>query len=143
MNTMEKLRNAWYALLNGGIIYNSVAVDVYKEDVPETEDGHYVLIRAESEIDTSNKQNFRSDSVVIVDIVTSFENNVNSSVVESIDGQIQALIFNGPPLNRLSVQSGMQIINVKAETTSYLPQEDGSKKFYRKVSRYRHTIFQT
>ena len=142
MNTMGNLKNSWYSLLSGGIMIDSVILNVYKEDVPEEETNHYVLIRAEGETDTSNKRSFRTESVVIVDIVTTFENNVDSSVVDSIDNQIQALVFNGPPLNNLSVQSGMQILNVKAETTSYLPQEDGTKKFYRKVSRYRHTIFQ-
>lgn len=142
---MDKLMNAWYSLLNGFLTYNSINVPVYKEDIPEDFNGHYVLLRAEGETDAGNKRSFSSDSVIVVDIVTTFENNVNRSVVDNIDNQILALVLPTAQTNGLSAQSGVQILNVKMETSAYLQQYDQGDQtaIYRKVSRYRHTAYQT
>lgn len=142
---MDKLMNAWALLLDGFLTYNSVNVPVYKEDIPEDFDSHYVLLRAESEFDAGNKRSFATESVVVVDIVTLFQNNVNRSVADNIDGQIAALILPTVAVNALSAQSGMQILNVKMETCTWIREyQDGSQtSIYRKVSRYNHLIYQT
>ena len=145
INTMDKLVNAWYALLNGALTYNSLPVGVFQEDVPEDTEGHYVILRAEGETGVSNKRSFALDSVVVVDIVTVFQNNVDSSVANNIDNQIAGLILTSPGVNGLSAQSGFQILNVTMETSSYLREYDNGSEtaIYRKVSRYRHLAYQT
>lgn len=146
INTMGKLMDSYYALLNGQLNY-SKPVSVYKEDAPEELDPslspHYVLIRAEGETGDGNKRSFADDSVVILDIVTVFQNNVDRSVVEDIDRQIGALLLTTPQVSGLGSQSGMQILNVQRESSTYLTEEDSVKKYYRKVSRYTQRVLQT
>lgn len=143
MNTMGKLMNAWYSKLNGNITYGGSSVDVYKESAPEGETSHYVILRAEGETNSSNKRSFADESVVIVDIVTVFENTVDRSVVEDIDGQIDALVTSAPGKSNLSEQSGMLIVRMVRESSNYLPENDGTNQYYRKISRYNHRILQT
>lgn len=149
ISTMNKLFDSWFDLLDGAITYSGKSVKVYLEDVPEDTDTtgtvseHYILLRAEGEADDSNKRSFAFDTVVIVDIVTVFQNNVNRSVVDNIAGQIDALVLTRPFTTGLAAQSGMQIINVKRETSNYLREGDNINNYYRKVSRYNHRLLQT
>ena len=148
IETADKLSNSWYALLNDQITYSGKTVKGYKEDAPEDTDTsptvseHYYIIRVEGETDQSNKKSFVNDTVVIVDIVTKFENNVNRAVVDNIAGQIDALVLPTQQTG-LAAQSGMQILNVKRETTNYLREGDNINNYYRKVSRYNHRLLQT
>lgn len=149
ISTMNKLLDSWFDLLDGNITYSGKTVKVYKEDTPEdldetaTQSEHYILLMAEGETDQSNKRSFVNDTVVLVDIVTKFNNNVNRTVVDNIDGQIGALILTAPYQTGLGTQSGMQILNVKRESANYLHEGDNIKKYYRKVSRYNSRILQT
>jgi hypothetical protein len=136
INTTGLLMNAWYQLLNNG------GLSVYKEDVPENVEGNYVLIRAEGGTSMNNKRSFADETVIVVDIVTQFQTMIDRSEVETIDNTINGLIL--PTMqNGLTAQSGMQILNVNRETFTYLTETDNEKKYYRKVSRYVHTIYQT
>lgn len=137
INIMDRLVTAWSDLLDGVI-----SVPVYKEDVPESEEGNYVLLRAESEANVSNKHVFGTQAVVITDIVTVFNLNVKRNIAEDIDGEIKALIRSTPGSNGLTV-SGIQVVNVIPETSRFLTEEDGSKKYYRKIVRYNHLIIET
>lgn len=137
INTTGLLMNAWYAKLNG-----NVGVEVYKEDAPEDEAGDYVLLRAEGGSGSNNKRSFNDEIVIVVDIITHFQNNIDRSEVETIDGLINALVL--PTMqNGLTAQSGMQILNVNRETFTYLEEREDERKIYRKVSRYVHRIHQT
>jgi TRAP-type uncharacterized transport system substrate-binding protein len=80
---------------------------------------------------------------MIVDIVTIFKNNIDSSVADNIDGQIGGYLLTNPQTSGLGTQTGIKIYNVTRETTAYLQEEDGVNKYYRKVSRYRQRILQT
>jgi hypothetical protein len=136
INTTGLLMNAWYQLLNNG------GLSVYKEDVPENVEGNYVLLRAEGGTSQNNKRSFADETVIVVDIVTQFQSMIDRSEVETIDNTINGLIL--PTMqNGLTAQSGMQILNVNRETFTYLTETDNEKKYYRKVSRYVHTIYQT
>lgn len=143
MNTMGKLLDAYWQLLNGSLSYNSTDVPVYKIDAPEDAPLNYVLIYGESETNTGNKRSFAFDTVVIVDIVTQNENVIDNRAVDSIDGQISSLVLSSPAVNNLSTQTGMQILNVEVATTAYIPERDGVNVFYRKVLRYNQRILQT
>ena len=136
INTTGSLVTAWYNLLNG-----NVGVDVYKEDAPEKPDDHFVLIRAEGGSSANTKQSFADETIIITDIVTVFENNIDRSVAESIDNTICGLIL---PTRQsgLTNPSSVQIQNVKREDFGYLT-EEGTKKIYRKISRWAHYVHQT
>lgn len=146
INTMGPLCEAWYDLLNGQLTHGGEDVQVVMDDdeVEEITSDHWVLIRGESEGDLSNKRAFVDDLIVVVDIITTHTNNIDGSIVESIDGQIKSLVKPGEPgSNGLTNPTGMQIVMVKRESVNYLKEKDDTYKYHRKVSRYGHRVLQT
>jgi len=138
---MNALIESWYELLEGQLSYNSLPVNVYMGDPDNDEESHYVMITAESETDDSNKHSFITRPVVVIDIVTIHDVSINRTIVEDIDGQIRGLLF---PTRKcaLPALADLQITNVVAEGGSYLPEDDGTKRIYRKVTRFIHRITQ-
>lgn len=134
----DKLMDSWMALLDGNI-----SVNVYKEgSVPEDENRNYVELRMESEFADDTKQSFRSDVVLITDIVTFFDIAIDRSVVSAIDNEIKSLVKPSPGQYGLTQQSGMQIQNAYATTAAYREEFDEGKKIYRKIVRWKHRINQ-
>lgn len=138
INTMGPLMDSWDSLLS-----SELSVPVSKEDAQEDVGNTYVVIRAESETGANNKHSFADTAIIIVDIVSRFKNNVNRQIVENIDSEINAALFNGPYDHNLPAQSGMQILNVFRENTQYINEDNGSVRYYRKISRYSHRLHQT
>ena len=143
--TMGLLEDSWNSLLNGSLTYSGKAVKVYNPDAPEDLDPspsvseHYVIVRAESETEVSNKKTYAMNSIVVVDIVTVFQNNINRTVAEDIYGQIVGLVFSKPGRNQLAVQTGIQILEVRVDGTFYRD-ESGDQKIRRKICRFSHRI---
>src|SRR6186713_2110539 len=116
----DKVMNSWYSLLNGVI-----SVPVYVEDsVPESEGGNYVELRVESEFEDDTKHSFRSDLVIITDIVTRFELAPNRSVASRIDNEIKTLIKSTSGINNLATQSGIQILSVIPSDANFIQEYD-------------------
>lgn len=141
-NVMTPLIDSWFELLDGNLTYAGKAVNVCKEDASNEEDYHHVEIRAEGETDDSNKTSFVTNPVIIIEIVTVHGVSVKRSVVDAIDDQIRELLF---PARQcaLPVLSGLQISNVIPQSSTYLKEDDGTKKYYRKITRFIHRILQT
>lgn len=137
MNAHGALLDAWYSLLSG------ISVPVYKGDVFQEEDGHYVVISIEGGQGQNNKRTINDDVVITVNVVTIFENNADVSVAESIDAEVFDLVLPTSGGVGLTEASGIQILNVNRETFDYVHENDNKKVYYRKVSRYRHRIHQT
>jgi hypothetical protein len=138
---MDRLITAWYELLNGNITYNSAPIPVYTEDAPADRQSHYIILRAEGGTDDSNNNRFEENAVVVIDIVTVHRNNVKRSIADDIDRQIFNLVLPTANVNVLPWQDGIQIVNVKRDTTAYLYEDDGATdKYYTKASRYNHKI---
>ncbi len=135
---MDALLNAWYDLLNGQITYNSVPVKIYPGDPANDDYGHHVIIRAESETDASNGSSFMLNSVVGIEIVTVFPVSIDKSVVNDIDNQIRQLLF--PTRQCALVTDGFQILNVRLLSSTYLDDDDGVRKYYRKETRFFHLL---
>lgn len=140
-NVMKPLIDAWFTLLDGRLTYNATAVNVYKQDTGVSDGFHYVLLRAESETDDSNKAMFITKPIVIVDIVTVHGPAIQRSIVDEIDDQIREALF--PTRSPALVTIGFQISNVVAQSSTYLTDSDGVKKYYRKVTRFSHRLNQT
>jgi len=134
----DKVMNSWQELLDGVI-----SVPVFIEDsVPEEYSGNYVELRVESETEDDTKHSFRSDLVIITDIVTRFSVSPNRSVASGIDNEIKALIKSVPGLNNLVAQSGIQILHVVPSDASFLQEYSTGVIYYRKIVRYTHRIIQ-
>lgn len=139
IEVMDKLMNSWYAKLN-----NVISVPVFKEgSVDQDYDGNYVELRAEGEVQDDTKQSFRSDAVVIVDIVTKFKIATNRSICEAIDNEIKQLVKPSHGTVGLTQQSGMQIQSVRPQTSSYFDEVEDGIKYYRKIVRWTHRINQS
>lgn len=134
---MNGVLNSFMALLEG------ISVPVYRIDAPLSETGNYVIVRPESGTGNNNKRSINDNVIVITDITTVFENNVDGSVVEGIDDEIFSRLMPTPQSHSLTDPSGEQILNVTRESFNYLPETDGVKNYYRKVSRYSIQINQT
>ncbi len=137
-NEVHNLLASYYACLNGNIpgfeVFQLTADDDYK--------GDYVLLRAESEADTSNRERFVTQPVVIVDIVTHHDQQIDASRVEVADNVIRGMIFPTRRTTGLSL-SGSQLLNVRMSDAFYQDEFDGSRYIHRKISRYINRINQT
>ena len=142
-NYVGELIKAYYQALNGNITYNGQPVNVYNVSVSANERFHHILLRPESENDSSNKRSFVTNPVVIADIITVHEGGIDPSVVEYIDDRMRNLIFTTRNTTALNQVAGMQVLNVKAENSSYLDGFDGVRYEYRKITRFTNRLLQT
>ena len=135
-NPIQDLTTAFYNLIDG------ISVPVYKESVPISEEGNHVIIRAESQTTTKNNSGFFTDAVIITEVVTVFETIVNRATVDSIDEEITELLFPSPNTYGINSTDNHQITDIQLQTSSYLHDSDGVKRYYSKISRYEFFINQ-
>jgi hypothetical protein len=135
-NPIQDLTTAFYNLIDG------ISVPVYKESVPIGEDGNHVIIRAESQTTTKNNSGFFTDAVILTEVVTVFETIVDRSVVDSIDNEITELLMPTPNTYGINSTDNHQVTNIQLQTSSYLHDSDGVKRYYSKISRYEFFINQ-
>lgn len=134
MNT-GLLVQAWYNAL-------SSTVNVHVIDVPEDETSDYVWIYPESGSGNNLKGAKVDEVVMICQVVTFHQNNINQTECERIDGLVEGIILPTAWAQVLTA-SGMQVLNVEREGFDYITEEDQNGKIYRKVSRYKHRIHQS
>lgn len=137
MNVVGNLLDKWAVLLSG-----NVGVNVYKLDVPASEEGNYVWIYPEGGQEQSNKRSKNYSVVIVVQVVTVFELNVSQTAAETISNLIDELILPNPFSQQLTI-SGLQVLNIHKENFDHITESVGTKKYYRIVARYRHRVHQT
>lgn len=128
---------AWYELLSGHL-----SVPVYRIDAPASEEEAYVLVRPESETDSSNNARFVSQPVVIVEIITRQDTMSNDEDAGSIEGEILGLAFPRPGVSGLPAQAGIQITGITRQTTTDIVEDTGSGRVYRRITRIIHRVAQ-
>lgn len=129
---------AWFILLDGNI-----SVPVYCDDAPASEYGNYLLLRIESDSDTPNNHAWFNNPVLITEIVTKFETRVNYELAGEIDNEVSGLLFPGNvPNHALPAQAGIQITSVQRRDATYLPEDDGTFRYKRLVTRNIHRVIQ-
>ena len=137
MNAHGAILDSFISLLSG------ISVNVYKLDVPEDESGNYVQVRLESGTGMNNKRQIADEVIVITDITTIFENNVDGSLCEGIDTEIFDRVLPTSTGHGLRTTAAMKIISVYRQSFTYIEENDGTKNYYRKVSRYSIKLFKT
>jgi hypothetical protein len=135
-NISKKIRHAYYDALN-----ENISVNVYKEDVAISEATHHVVIRVESETDQSHKAGFVTSPVVITEVVGVFDNSIDPDIVDDIDQEIRALLK--PDISATLESSGVLISNIRPLTSTALSEDDGQKRYYRKITRWTQRISHT
>jgi len=134
----DKVMNSWQELLDGVI-----SVPVFIEgSVPEEYEGNYVELRVESEAEDDTKHSFRSDLVIITDIVTKFKVSPNRSIASAIDSEIKTLVRPNTQSHGLLKPAGVQILGVIASDANFLQEYSAGEILYRKIVRYTHKIVQ-
>ena len=136
-NVTGLLLNAWYELLSGNI-----SVPVYRTDAPPTEEGNFVLLRVESDTDNSNNQKFVTNPVIITEVITKFSVRIDDGLAIEIDNEIGELVKPTSATNALPVQAGIQIVDVRRENATYLPEDDGTFRYNRIITRNIHRVLQ-
>lgn len=136
-NVSKQIRQAYYNALNGNI-----SVNVYKEDTPETEEDHHVVIRVESETGTAHSSGYVTNPVVVVEIVGVFLNSVDPDEVDDIDDEIKAILKPDVHTRTFNI-AGIQVSNIKAESSTLISEDDGTKRYYRKITRWTQRISHT
>jgi len=138
-NITGKILTAWYQLLSNG----AISVPVYRTDAPPEEEGNYVLLRMESETDNSNNQAFVTTPVLITEVVTKFKARIDDGLAAEIDNEIGELVLPGPSLIGLPVQAGIQVTDLRRENSTVLPEDDGTFRYNRIITRNLHRVLQT
>lgn len=135
-NVSKIIRQAYYDALQGNI-----SVEVYKEDVAITEKNHHVVLRVESETDKSHKAGFVTNPILITDVIGVFDNSIDPDQVDNIDGEIRAILKSD--VNATLVSSGVLISNIRPVSSESFAEDDGQKRYYRKITRWAQRISHT
>jgi hypothetical protein len=134
---MEELITAWYNILSGSVTVDGYTFPVYRTNAPIGETSHYILLRKEGGSFNWNKNAFFRSHVVIVEIVTRFPVIINDKLVDDADDIIRGLAMTSPAVNNLGVSG---LIKVDPGVPTYIDEDDGSNKYYRKITRFTHQV---
>lgn len=139
MNVANKVMAAWYQMLNGNI-----SVPVYRVDAPPEERGNYVLLRVESETESSNNHQHVTKPVLITEVVTRDHVRIDDSVAADIDGEISGLLYGpgGPSDIQLPQQDDIQFSEVRRSNATYIQEDDGRYRYYTIATRNVHRVVQ-
>ena len=133
---MEEIITAWYNILSGNVNVDGV-LPVYRTNAPIGETGNYILLRKESGSFSWNKAAFFRSFVLIVEIVTRHSIIIDDKLVDDIDTIIRGLAINSPTSNNLNVTG---LVQVDPGSPVYLDEDDGTNKYYRKITRFIHQV---
>lgn len=136
-NALYDLKTEWYQVLTGDI-----SVPVYKDAVPLSENGNYVLIRSEGSTDRElNNSAFFRSAIIIVDILTKFATIGNSKTAYDIAQEIDDLVILSPNSFGITLND-FQITQITVQSEDEIYEDDGSEKIFRVIKRYEHFINQ-
>src|SRR6185295_18404596 len=133
---MEEIITAWYNVLSGNVDVDGV-LPVYRTNAPIGESGNYILLRKEGGSFSWNKAAFFRSFVLIVEIVTKHSIIIDDKLVDDIDDIVRGLAMNSPASNNLGIAG---LIKVDPGSPVYLDEDDGTNKYYRKITRFVHQV---
>jgi hypothetical protein len=139
INISKSIRQAYYDALQGNI-----SVEVYKEDVPMSEQGHHVILRVEGEDEAgdSHRSGFVSDFTLVTEVVGVFTNSVDPDEAEDIDSEIRSILQPDRGSIILVAEDDVQIKCIKRESVHQFTEDDGAKRYYRIITRWRQRVSQ-
>lgn len=135
IDATDKLMESFVSLLTG------ISVNVYDESVPDEEKENYVLCRIEGESEVPISSRFWTTPVFITDVCTRFDSIANPKIARAINTEIiERVVANNR--NNLPVQTGLQFCNLYKLSSNIINEFDGSRYWYRIVTRYKLDIIQ-
>lgn len=137
INPGHLILKAWFELLDG-----EISVPVYRTDAPPEETGNYVLLRMESSTDRRNNHFNVTSPVLITEVVTKYANRINDAEVFEIDSEIGTLLSSTAATHNLPEQEGIQIVSVIRQSVTVIPEDDGTHRYNRLITRNIHRVVQ-
>jgi hypothetical protein len=141
INVTNLLMKAWYEMLHNNINVGGI-IPVYRVDAPVSQEGHYILLRVESETDRSNNAKFVTNPVIITEVVTKFAAAIKDGVAGDIDSEIASLLFPSVGQLGLPAQDDIQVTEVFRTNATYIPEDDGTFRYHRLITRNVHRVVQ-
>lgn len=132
INAGKYTRQAYYDALNG------ISVDVFKEDVPASHSGNFVVVRLESQTGTGNNDIFIYKPVVIIEVVAIGINSVTPEIADDIYSEVMTRL-KPLPSSTLVLADG-QHVSMRPGEPTYLTEDDGTKRYHRIISRWQNVI---
>lgn len=131
------LKTEWYKALDGVI-----SVPVYKDAVPISASGNFVLIRSDGSTsgDLNNSAFFQS-AIILVDIFTKFATIGNSKIAYDIAQEIYDEIILSPNSFGITIPNH-QITQITVQSETELYEDDGAEKTFRLIQRFEHILNQ-
>ena len=100
----------------------------------------YVLLRVESSSNIANKDIFRTNPIMTVEIVARFEKQINDTRAALVDDAISQIILPTPRTIGLVQQPGFNITDVNIRDRQMIQEDDGTYKYHRLITNYNHII---
>lgn len=136
------LRKAFYEALNEQLTYNSVDVPVYSGGLPIDAPSVYVLLHTATDTGTNTLTSFKSDSTIIVDIVSKTGATSSYDIVDNIANQVFLLLKPTINTSGLPPQEGFQIGCLTKRSDNYLPTTISGETITRRLIRFSTKINQ-
>jgi hypothetical protein len=136
----QVLGTKYYTLLNGQVTVDGETIRVFSVE-PKNTGGNRILITENSTIEDSIKDSYMTDVTQEVEIITEFSERGTKEKEYKISNAIMQIIkssFAGG----MSL-TGFDVINTDLDNAIDIPSLDDTKKVFRRVLRFRHTIDQT
>lgn len=132
------LKTGWYQYIKN----NVTGMPVYKDAVPLSANGNYILIRSEGATPTElNNSEFFTTAIIVVEIFTKFVNIGNSKIAYDILDAINAFMIPTPNTNPIVIPDH-QVVQVTVQSENELYEDDGAEKIFRLIVRYEHILNQ-
>jgi hypothetical protein len=133
-----ELTKAYYTALKNNITVDGSIIPVSSVDDTNT-GGHRIIIRENSVIENSVKDNFMTDVTQSVEVITEFGKRGTKKKSYDIANLVMQKIQTGTGLS----MTGFEIIVTELDNAIDLEELDDGKKIFRRILRFRHEIDQS
>lgn len=119
----QKLRKAYFNLLNSNIFFEGGAVPIVDEklDTNISEQDVYILMQAQNETEVPNRRYPIVDCDISMRIVSQLSSVGKKEVVEDISNQVLTLLFPQHNYNALVIDAPLTLIYAKKTNSEYSP----------------------
>jgi hypothetical protein len=132
------VRTAYYQALEGNVAVNGITVPVY-DGAPSDAEFPYILLStqdANGGLSLKDDECFNTEETILLDIVTGFPSNTGGKKLSDlIANEILQIVH-----PKITIDAKEVHTTFVAGTT--LEEQDGAKKIFRRLLRFRHNIYQ-
>lgn len=139
--TKKIIRQAIYDAINGNITIGSTTIPV--SDEKNDNDNLYILLSSQQEVDDNTSDTFITSSTIDIEVVQQTGYSVSKDDIDDITEQILEIIIPTPMTNGLTAPTGIQIMNVRRESSRSLAMEiSATETIIRNITTISATIIQ-